>query len=76
MRWHAPALRDPPVAMEWTSVYSISACQILEARGFDLYRVNARYVKNVPVEGRRIRQPTDSISSFGRLAARQFPGPT
>ena len=36
------------VAMESTSVYWIPVYQILEARGFEVYLVNARYVKNVP----------------------------
>jgi len=35
------------VAMESTSVYWIPVYEILEARGFDLYLVNARHVKNV-----------------------------
>jgi len=36
------------VAMESTSVYWIPVFQILEARGFEVYLVNARHVKNVP----------------------------
>lgn len=36
------------VAMESTSVYWIPVYQILEARGFEVYLVNAQYVKNVP----------------------------
>ena len=35
------------VAMESTSVYWIPIYEILEKRGFDLYLVNARQVKNV-----------------------------
>lgn len=35
------------VAMESTSVYWIPAYEILEERGFELYLVNARHVKNV-----------------------------
>jgi transposase len=35
------------VAMESTSVYWIPVYEILEERGFDLYLVNARHVKNV-----------------------------
>lgn len=35
------------VAMESTSVYWIPVYEILEARGFELYLVNARHVKNV-----------------------------
>lgn len=36
------------VAMESTGVYWIPAFEVLEARGFDLILVNARYAKNVP----------------------------
>jgi transposase len=36
------------VAMESTSVYWIPVYQILEARGFEVYLVNAHHVKNVP----------------------------
>ena len=36
------------VAMESTSAYWIPIYQILEERGFELYMVNAQYVKNVP----------------------------
>jgi transposase len=36
------------VAMESTSVYWIPLHQILEARGFEVYLVNAQHVKNVP----------------------------
>src|SRR5580700_5715677 len=39
------------VAMESTGVYWIPLFQILEDRGFEVYLVNARHVKNVP--GRR-----------------------
>jgi transposase len=39
------------VAMESTDVYWIPLFQILEERGFEVYLVNARHVKNVP--GRR-----------------------
>jgi len=39
------------VAMESTGVYWIALFQILESRGFAVYLVNARHVKNVP--GRR-----------------------
>lgn len=40
--------RIKTVAMESTSVYWIPVFQILEARGFEVYLVNARHVKNVP----------------------------
>jgi transposase len=36
------------VAMESTSVYWIPIYQILEARGLEVYLVNAQHVKNVP----------------------------
>ena len=36
------------VAMESTGVYWIPVFEILEARGFDVILVNARYAKNVP----------------------------
>ncbi|MCB9698703.1 MAG: transposase [Alphaproteobacteria bacterium] len=36
------------VAMESTSVYWIPVYEILEARGFEVLLVNARFVKNVP----------------------------
>ena len=36
------------VAMESTSVYWIPVYEILEARGFEVYLVNARHLKNVP----------------------------
>jgi transposase len=40
--------RITTVAMESTSVYWIPLYQILEARGFEVYLVNARYYQNVP----------------------------
>ena len=36
------------VAMESTGVYWIPLHQILESRGFEVYLVNAQYVRNVP----------------------------
>jgi transposase len=36
------------VAMESTGIYWIPIYEILEARGFDVYLVNARHLKNVP----------------------------
>jgi len=53
------------VAMESTSVYWIPLFQILEARGFEVCLVNARYYQNVP--GRRtdgpVRRITDNDSA-------------
>ncbi|MDB2673312.1 IS110 family transposase [Akkermansiaceae bacterium] len=40
--------RITTVAMEATGVYWIPLFQILEDRGFEVYLVNARHVKNVP----------------------------
>ena len=36
------------VAMESTGVYWIPIYQVLEERGFELFLVNARHIKNVP----------------------------
>ena len=36
------------VAMESTGVYWIPVYELLEARGFQVYLVNARHIKNVP----------------------------
>ena len=41
------ACRIETVAMESTGVYWIPVYDILEARGFQVYLVNARHVKNV-----------------------------
>jgi transposase len=42
------ACRIETVAMESTGIYWIPAYEILEARGFAVYLVNARHIKNVP----------------------------
>jgi transposase len=42
------ACRIETVAMESTGVYWISVDEILEARGFQVYLVNAQHVKHVP----------------------------
>jgi transposase len=42
------ACRIVPVAMESTGVYWIPGYEILEARGFQVYLVNAQHVKHVP----------------------------
>lgn len=42
------ACRVDTVAMESTGVYWIPFFQVLEARGFNVFLVNARHVKNVP----------------------------
>ena len=45
--WLQSCLIDT-VAMESTGVYWIPFFQVLEARGFKVFLVNARHVKNVP----------------------------
>jgi transposase len=42
------ACRIKTVAMESTGVYWIPVYEILESRGFEVYLVNARHIKNVP----------------------------
>jgi transposase len=42
------ACKVTSVAMESTGVYWIPLYEILEARGFQVYLVNARHIKNVP----------------------------
>lgn len=46
-RWLA-ACQGKTVAMESTGVYWIPIYEILEARGFEVYLVNARHLKSVP----------------------------
>jgi transposase len=36
------------IAMEATGIYWIPVYEVLEARGFEVYVVNARHIKNVP----------------------------
>ena len=59
------------VAMESTGVYWIPAYEILEERGFEVYLVNPRYLKNVP--GRKTDvldcQWLQQLHSFGLLRA-------
>jgi transposase len=45
--WMA-ACRIKTIAMESTGIYWIPVYEILESRGFDVYLVNARHIKNVP----------------------------
>lgn len=65
------------VAMESTGVYWIPLMQILEARGLEVYLVNARYAKNVP--GRKTDvadcQWLQYLHSVGLLKASFRPGP-
>jgi transposase len=59
------------VAMESTGVYWIPVYEILESRGFEVYLVNARHVKNVP--GRKTDildcQWIQQLHSYGLLRA-------
>jgi len=59
------------VAMESTGVFWIPACQILEARGIEVFLVNARHVKNV--SGRKTDmldcQWLRLLHSYGLLSA-------
>jgi transposase len=65
------ACRITTVAMESTGVYWIPVYEILEARGFQVYLVNARHLKNVP--GRKSDvldcQWIQQLHSFGLLSA-------
>ena len=62
------------VAMESTSVYWIPVYQILEARGLEVYLVNAQHVKNGPrPEDRCLRLPVASVPPLGWPAPCQFP---
>jgi hypothetical protein len=65
------------VAMESTSVYWIPVYQILEARGIEVFLLNAHYPKTFPVERATtssffFRLPMDSIPVFRRSAAGQL----
>jgi transposase len=59
------------VAMESTGIYWIPIYEILEARGFEVYLVNARHIKNVP--GRKTDildcQWIQQLHSYGLLRA-------
>lgn len=58
------------VAMESTGVYWVPLFQILEKRGFRVYLVNARHVKNVPGRKTDVQdcQWLQRLHSFGLLA--------
>ena len=61
--------RSDTVAMESTGVYWIPLFQILEARGIEVYLVNAQHVHHVP--GRKVRRSglsMASVSAFGGFA--------
>lgn len=59
------------VAMESTGVYWIPIFQILEEKGFNVYLVNARHVKNVPGRKSDVSdcQWLQRLHSFGLLSA-------
>jgi len=59
------------VAMESTGVYWIPVFQILEEKGFKVYLVNARHVKNVPGRKSDVSdcQWIQRLHSFGLLSA-------
>jgi hypothetical protein len=63
------------VAMESTGVYWISGYELLESRGFTVYLVNARHVKNV--SGRKSDvldcQWLQQLMSYGLLSAAYRP---
>ena len=59
------------IAMESTSIYWVSLYEILEERGFEVFLVNARHIKNVP--GRKSDvidcQWIQQLHSYGLLRA-------
>ena len=59
------------VAMESTGVYWIPIYELLEARGFEVYLVNARHIKNVPGRKSDVKdcQWIQQLHSFGLLSA-------
>ena len=63
------------VAMEATGVYWIPLFQILEDRGFEVYLVNARHVKNVPGRKSDVQdcQWLQYLHSVGLLGASRAP---
>ena len=59
------------VAMESTGVYWIPIYELLQARGFQVYLVNARHIKNVPGRKSDVQdcQWIQRLHSFGLLNA-------
>jgi transposase len=59
------------VAMESTGVYWIPIYELLQARGFQLYLVNARHLKNVPGRKTDVKdcQWIQRLHSYGLLSA-------
>ena len=81
------ACKIKTVAMESTGVYWIPIFEILEERGFEVVLINARHIKNVPVnrrpgspgrrgspEGATGRHRADPRRPAGHVAARLRPG--
>src|SRR5712691_10477849 len=65
------ACRVTTVAMESTGVYWIPIFELLEARGFEVYLVNAQHIKNVPGRKRDVQdcQWIQRLHSYGLLSA-------
>ncbi len=65
------ACKIDTVAMESTGIYWIPVFEILEARGFEVYLVNARHVKNVPGRKSDIHdsQWIQQLHTYGLLRA-------
>jgi transposase len=65
------ACRVTSVAMESTGVYWIPIFELLEAQGFAVYLVNARYIKNVPGRKSDVQdcQWIQRLHSYGLLSA-------
>ena len=59
------------VAMESTGVYWIPIYELLQARGFEVYLVNARHIKNVPGRKSDVQdcQWIQRLHSYGLLSA-------
>jgi hypothetical protein len=59
------------VAMESTGVYWIPVFELLEARGFEVYLVNARHIQNVPGRKSDVQdgQWLQRLHSYGLLSA-------
>lgn len=65
------ACRIETVALESTGVYWIPVYELLEARGFQVYLVNARHIKNVPGRKSDVQdcQWIQRLHSYGLLSA-------
>jgi len=65
------ACRITSVAMESTGVYWIPIFELLETRGFEVYLVNARHIKNVPGRKSDVKdcQWIQRLHSYGLLNA-------